>query len=390
MSLAVKDILLLDYFSGKPIHSRMPKYLESTYGLQADERIRRLMDEGWIRQSVPKETLSLLPDKALSDFLLRYGLDGTGDHSTLVKRIVGHIAEKDYAHTVPKVYVLEAKGRAVVGHHMAYILNARENYGLAEGDIGDAQKNLQSKGLSYNAGDVLKLAFQQKINIYILAGEWSKLRNLYYLMANFYIRRNEEKDALSHLFLVFLIDMSGMGNKNTVIPYENLFPTQKGMILLIDEIRHRLNMTMDDVKSAFLVTLARMAPRLPFSYFSPQVMGVQLLERLRGIPFNGAKYITDKNTPDSSAGAYKYVPWGRSEGNKESAVPSFTQPKVMAPPVLRMPAFTMPEPFISSEEREKLRRQEEKRQKEICKEDTVTAQKESKVTMFHKWKKWIK
>ena len=62
----------------------------------------------------------------------------------------------------------------------------------------------------------------------------------------------------------------------------------------------------------------------------------------------------------------------------------------MAPPVLRMPAFTMPEPFISSEEREKLRRQEEKRPKEICKEDMVTTQKESKVTMFHKWKKWIK
>ena len=40
MGLAVKDILLLDYFSGKPLHSRMPEYLESTYGLHADERIR--------------------------------------------------------------------------------------------------------------------------------------------------------------------------------------------------------------------------------------------------------------------------------------------------------------------------------------------------------------
>lgn len=78
-----------------------------------------------------------------------------------------------------------------------------------------------------------------------------------------------------------------MGNRNTVIPYENLFPTQKGMILLLDEVRHRENMTAEEVKAAFLSSVARMAPRLPFSYFSPQVMAAQLLERLRGVPLMG-------------------------------------------------------------------------------------------------------
>lgn len=85
------------------------------------------------------------------------------------------------------------------------------------------------------------------------------------------------------------------------------------MIFLLDEVRHRENMTAEEVKAAFLSSVARMAPRLPFSYFSPQVMAAQLLERLRGVPFNGAKYIAERNVPDPSAGAYHYVPWGREE-----------------------------------------------------------------------------
>lgn len=390
MGMTVRDALLLDYFSGKPFHSRLPAYLEGTYGADANDRVRVLMEEGFLRESHPQETLTLLPDKALSDFLVRYGLDGSGEHGALVKRIIAGIAEKDYAHTVPKVYVLTAQGRAAVGHHMAYILNVRESYGLTEGDIGDAQNTLMAKGAPYSAGDVLRQAFQQKVNIYTLAGAWAKLRNLYYLMANFHIRRHEEREALSYLFLVFFLDMSGMGNKNTVTPYENLFPTQKGMILLLDELRHGMKMTTEEVRSAFLVTLARMAPRLPFSYFSPQVMGTQLLERLRGVPFHGAKYITEKNTPDSSATAYKYVPWGRSEEGQKAPAPVFKKPHVMAPPVLRMPAFTTPAPFISSEDRARQEAQRKERERQAKKSEAEEIKKkESKKSVFEKVKKWL-
>lgn len=140
-----------------------------------------------------------------------------------------------------------------------------------------------------------------------------------------------------------------MGNKNNLVPYENLFPTQKGMILLMDEIRKGLHMTMDDVKGSFLSSIARMAPSLPFSYFSPQVMASMLLERLRGIDFNGTKYICDRNVPDPSSGAYHYVPYGRSEARPAARTRHIVKPKIMAPPVLRMPTFTAPAPFCPSE-----------------------------------------
>ena len=178
-----------------------------------------------------------------------------------------------------------------------------------------------------------------------MAGEWSKLRNIYYTVANFYLRIKDNEEALPYLYLVFFMDMSGMGNKNNLVPYENLFPTQKGMILLMDEIRKDLHYSMDEVKTSFLSSIARMAPRLPFSYFSPQVMASMLLERLRGIDFNGARYIVQRNTPDPSAKSYHYVPYGRSEARPRSYHPPVVKPNFMAPPVLRMPTFTAPPPF---------------------------------------------
>lgn len=122
------------------------------------------------------------------------------------------------------------------------------------------------------------------------------------------------------------------------------------MILLMDEIRRSLHLSMDDVKTAFLSSIARMAPRLPFAYFSPQMMAAMLLERLKGIDFNGTKYIAHRNVPDPSSKAYHYVPYGRSDARVPRRQAAVVKPKLMAPPVLRMPTFTAPEPFRPSEE----------------------------------------
>ena len=36
MGLSVREILILDYFDGKPVHAKMPSYLYATYGSDAD------------------------------------------------------------------------------------------------------------------------------------------------------------------------------------------------------------------------------------------------------------------------------------------------------------------------------------------------------------------
>lgn len=348
--LSIRDILILDYFDGKPVHHRIPPYKLNIYGEDANDRLNGFLEEGWIRVSRPQETVNMLPDKALSDFLKVYGLSGEGTHAELTGRVIAKLPEKTYSHVAPKVYVLSKEGKAEIGHHMAYVLNVRENYGLTEGEIGESQNALALRGEPFTARDILYRAFQQKITIYTMAGEWSKLRNMYYTLANFYLRVKKNEEALPYLYLVFFLDMSGMGNKNNLVPYENLFPTQKGMILLMDEIRRSLHLSLDDVKTAFLSSIARMAPRLPFAYFSPQMMAAMLLERLKGIDFNGTKYIAHRNVPDPSSKAYHYVPYGRSDAKIPRRQATVVKPKLMAPPVLRMPTFMEPEPFRPSEE----------------------------------------
>ena len=81
-----------------------------------------------------------------------------------------------------------------------------------------------------------------------MSGEWTRLRNLYFTMANFYVRDENARQALTMLYLVFLLDMSGMGNRNHLVSYEELFPTQKGIILLMDQLRRTLQLSDSELK----------------------------------------------------------------------------------------------------------------------------------------------
>ncbi|MDY6084913.1 MAG: hypothetical protein SPI25_06705 [Dialister sp.] len=390
MALPIKDVLLLDYFNGKPIHFRVPDYKLRIYGSDAELRIDRLFAGGWIRYSKPQETISLLPDKALSDFLKHHGESGQGSHAELVRRVVERIPEKDYAHGVPKIYLVTARGQTEIASRRAYILNANENYGLSEGEIGEAQAYLQGRGYPSTARDILLRAFQQKASLLILAGEWSKLRNLYYMLGSFYIRLKDVQQALSYLFLVFFIDMSGMGNKNHVVPYENLFPTQKGMILLMNELRSQLSLSEGETKTSFLSSLARLAPRLPFSYFSPQVMATILMERMAGKEWNGTRYIAEKNTPDPSSKAYHYIPYGRDDV-ASAGIPAVKKaafkPKPV-PPVFKMSSFVEPKPFISTEQRQKMEHEAKRRQAAKQSRPSRPMPKDT-LTLLDKLKRWF-
>lgn len=307
MSLSVKDILILDFFDNKPLHTKIPDYKSDIYGKNAHERLLSLYNDGWIRHSEPSETLHMLPTKALSDFLLRHNeMCENKSRADLIRLIIQKIPQKAYAHAVPKVYIVTQKGRNAISHNMAYILNARENYGLSNSEISHWQSYLSQRGTPYNARTVIDRAMHDKASIFVMSGEWSKLRNLYYTLAHFYLRAKKDDDALSSLMLVFFLDLSGMRDDNKLVSYENLFQTQKGIILLIDELRLNLHISYDDLRTKFLSTIARKAPGLPFSYFSPQTSALILLERTRGIDFSPTKYIAQRNVPDPSAKSYKF------------------------------------------------------------------------------------
>lgn len=306
MGLPIRDILLLDYLDGKPLHTKVPSYQEKVLGGNTNQRLQLLLEAGWIRQTKPQETVNMLPDQALADFLAHHGYDSKGSHVELVRRVIENIPENAYEYAVPKLYIATARGKREMTGHMAYILNARGNYGLTEGEIGEAQRILVSRGASCSAKNILLRAFLQKVDILNMSGEWTRLRNLYFTMANFYVRDENARQALTMLYLVFLLDMSGMGNRNHLVSYEELFPTQKGIILLMDQLRRTLQLSDSELKGDFLSSIARYGPRLPFSYFSPQIIFKILMERLQGNDFDRTGYIVHANTPDPDSRAYHF------------------------------------------------------------------------------------
>lgn len=65
-----------------------------------------------------------------------------------------------------------------------------------------------------------------------------------------------------------------MENHNRVCRYENLFPTQKGIIILMKRLCEDGEMSGRAVKSFFLSSIARTAPRLPFPIFHRRLWAI--------------------------------------------------------------------------------------------------------------------
>ena len=137
--------------------------------------------------------------------------------------------------------------------------------------------------------------------------------------------------------------MSGAENGHSVVPYEKLFPTQKGIIVLMEQLRQKLGMTDSEVRSAFLTACAREALPIPYSYFSPRVMSDILIERLAGEDFDRNKYLPRRNPP-------AMIRRGRFSGDALLPSPGAASPKMPAIPV---PEYTPPEAFVPSEAKKK-------------------------------------
>lgn len=343
MNLSIQDVLILDFFNGKPVHALIPEYQRDLYGADANARIHDLCEGGWMRESQPHETVNLLSEDVLVRLLTEKGLSPTGAKADLVRRVIRDIPEAEYARIVPKVYVATAEGQREISRNMAYVLNGRFNYGLSRIDIHRARKLIEARGIPPTAGTVLARAFEEKIADLASSGSWAKLRNLYFRQSNFYLRAEDDQKALTSLFLVFFLDMSGAENGHSVVPYEKLFPTQKGIIVLMEQLRQKLGMTDSEVRSAFLTACAREALPIPYSYFSPRVMSDILVERLAGEDFDRNKYLPRRNPP-------AMIRRGRFSGDAPLPSPGAASPKMPAIPV---PEYTPPEAFVPSEAKKK-------------------------------------
>lgn len=343
MNLSIQDVLILDFFNGKPVHALIPEYQRDLYGADANARIHDLCEGGWMRESQPHETVNLLSEDVLVRLLTEKGLSPSGAKADLVRRVIRDIPEAEYARIVPKVYVATAEGQREISRNMAYVLNGRFNYGLSRIDIHRARKLIEARGIPPTAGTVLARAFEEKIADLASSGSWAKLRNLYFRQSNFYLRAEDDQKALTSLFLVFFLDMSGAENGHSVVPYEKLFPTQKGIIVLMEQLRQKLGMTDSEVRSAFLTACAREALPIPYSYFSPRVMSDILIERLAGEDFDRNKYLPRRNPP-------AMIRRGRFSGDAPLPSPGAASPKMPAIPV---PEYTPPEAFVPSEAKKK-------------------------------------
>ena len=311
--LPVVDLLLLNEYDGREVGYEPAAYKLEEYGRDYRRRVERLISAGYLKIATPEETLVKLTIPALKDILRANGQKLSGGKKDLVARIVENVSPEKYAGQIPKFYAATERGRRELEQRSAYIENQQQPYRFLNSEIAAVEARLLAAG-EYSSEKVFEELYARDIATHGFARDFGRLRNSYYDKYYFLKRHGRLAEAVTALLTVIYLDLTGMGNDNTVEDYDSLgwvFETRAWSEL--DKIRTALNLTDRDLKRTFEVAVEQCAIRPPFSYFSAGTMIEILLARLNGQMDLIERYRFCRHEPREDSPNYKYYDF--SEGD---------------------------------------------------------------------------
>ena len=312
--LPVVDLLLLNEYDGREVDYEPAAYKLEEYGRDYRRRVERLISAGYLKIATPEETLVKLTIPALKNILRTNGQKLSGGKKDLVTRIVENVPSANYARQIPKFYAATERGRRELEQRSAYIENQRLPDRFLNSEIAAVEARLLAAG-EYSADRVFEELFARYMMKRGAAQDFGLLRNSYYGQAQFLKRRGRLVEAVTALLTVIYLDLTGMGNDNTVEDYDSLgwvFETRAWREL--DKIRTALNLTDEELKVKFVTAANTCVARPPFSYFSVDTMTEILLARLYGQMDLAERYRSRSRKPSTRSPHYRYYDFSR-EGN---------------------------------------------------------------------------
>lgn len=199
-------------------------------------------------------------------------------------------------------YCLTDEANQLIKDNYIYIINKNKNYDFTDFEIKEAYRNAPDWASN---NDIIWGIFNERNITLVHKKEWGLYRNN---LLNMGFLLHEEKKYLQalHFFIaVFNIDISGMGNGNSVddltdmllVPY---IPKQICNLLKL------CNIDSIQLKSIFEEACNNYCSSLPFKYYSPEVAYEILLDTLNGKTFKCKKY--RYNVPNEHSNKYDF--WG--------------------------------------------------------------------------------
>ncbi len=325
--LPVIDLLLLNEFDGKQENYEIPAYRVEEFGKDYLKRVQRLLNDGYLKFSSTEESLNSLTIPRLKDILRGNNQKLSGNKSELVKRILENIPSKNYEGFLPKIYKLSPIGRKEIENRSAYIENKQQQYGFLNSEIESVEKTLPATEKN-SAGKIFEKLFARNMLKHQSEKNFGLLRNNYFLVHKFLIKRGRIEESLRALLTVIYFDLSGMSNDNFVEEYysrERLLDTS--IWGEIDKEKTALNLSDDTLMKLFEESV-RQTVKLPFSYFEIETMKSMILDRLHGQMNLFERYEKYRNVPSEDNPHYEYFDFSREQEFHE--LPEEISPKKAA------------------------------------------------------------
>ncbi|MBP3722916.1 MAG: SAP domain-containing protein, partial [Selenomonadaceae bacterium] len=163
MALSLRDVYLLDLFTGRTGDYTIWESHYDIYGTDYKERVQWLLNNGYFTFENDMESLMRLTNKELQDILRANFKKVSGIKKDLVQRIIDNIPKDSYASNLVYRYKPTDKGEGEITDKAIYLENKKNYYGFLDTEIAHAESVFEKRGI-FNKDEVLLFLFNKKIN----------------------------------------------------------------------------------------------------------------------------------------------------------------------------------------------------------------------------------
>lgn len=267
--LSVRDLFVLVNFVGREVGETLNEYEIEDCGRDYLDRVDWLIIHGYLTYADPPDALQALTIPELKEILRANGQKLSGKKDDLIARIIETCTDYD----VPKVYAATERGNAELEARDYFFENKRMCYDFLNSEIESAEADC--------AKPLLKLFLRDRIK-HAAASNFSRLAYTYAKYGKYLRNHGEDDDALRSYLEAIYIRLSGMGDCDSIIAYEDLEATiDDELWRQIDSLRTALNLSDEELAARFYEAQKSTRP-LTFSYFTPKEMLALILDKLHG------------------------------------------------------------------------------------------------------------
>jgi hypothetical protein len=262
------ELILIDWISGKNRHAQFPRYFETTYGIDTQCSLNKLLKEGYLKEASGIESLASLKPPELKEILKSKGLKVSGKKADLIASIAEHSMEKEIETFIDsRMLEITDKGDKVLSEYYFIVPAHRNDSKDGVYNVANAIRHVNQLDYKPNNGDISWSLFQKSYAGHSRKFQYGLMRNDIRHMAAQLESEKKYKDSLFHYFRVYIMDTSGLCNSPRLEHPKTMMyevPSKYSIKKLIEVLEYKES----DLWDFFVYTWNKTRPGLKYHYFT--------------------------------------------------------------------------------------------------------------------------